>query len=245
MAVGNEHGAVDLLALARRITDDRVVTFEYMPRDAIAFVLKHVDGTRDPMPTAYDHYVLMELAAGEAAAAELRAMLEEVLGEGLEDGIVLDAVFAESGQQAADFWKIRETIPEAQKYEGASSKHDISVPVSRVADFLVEAIADLEKMVPGIRPCAFGHVGDGNIHFNLSRPADMSDGDFRAMEPEIHKAVYDRTVSMGGSISAEHGIGRLRRGELDTYKSPVALDVMRSIKATLDPNGIMNPGKVL
>ena len=245
VAVGNEHGAVDLLARARRITDDRVVTFEYMPRDAIAFVLKHVDGTRDPMPTAYDHYVLMELAAGEAAAAELRAMLEEVLGEGLEDGIVLDAVFAESGQQAADFWKIRETIPEAQKYEGASSKHDISVPVSRVADFLVEAIADLEKMVPGIRPCAFGHVGDGNIHFNLSRPADMSDGDFRAMEPEIHKAVYDRTVSMGGSISAEHGIGRLRRGELDTYKSPVALDVMRSIKATLDPNGIMNPGKVL
>ena len=245
VAVGNEHGAVDLLALARRITDDRVVTFEYMPRDAIAFVLKHVDGTRDPMPTAYDHYVLMELAAGEAAAAELRAMLEEVLGEGLEDGIVLDAVFAESGQQAADFWKIRETIPEAQKYEGASSKHDISVPVSRVADFLVEAIADLEKMVPGIRPCAFGHVGDGNIHFNLSRPADMSDGDFRAMEPEIHKAVYDRTVSMGGSISAEHGIGRLRRGELNTYKSPVALDVMRSIKAALDPNGIMNPGKVL
>ena len=245
VAVGNEHGAVDLLARARRITDDRVVTFEYMPRDAIAFVLKHVDGTRDPMPTAYDHYVLMELAAGEAAAAELRAMLEEVLGEGLEDGIVLDAVFAESGQQAADFWKIRETIPEAQKYEGASSKHDISVPVSRVADFLVEAIADLGKMVPGIRPCAFGHVGDGNIHFNLSRPADMSDGDFRAMEPEIHKAVYDRTVSMGGSISAEHGIGRLRRGELDTYKSPVALDVMRSIKATLDPNGIMNPGKVL
>ncbi len=245
VAVGNEHAAVDLLARARRITDDRVVTFEYMPRDAIAFVLKHVDDTRDPMPTAYNHYVLMELAAGEAAAAELRAMLEEVLGEGLEDGIVLDAVFAESGQQAADFWKIRETIPEAQKYEGASSKHDISVPVSRVADFLVDAIADLEKMVPGIRPCAFGHVGDGNIHFNLSRPADMSDGDFRAMEPEIHKAVYDRTVSMGGSISAEHGIGRLRRGELDTYKSPVALDVMRSIKATLDPNGIMNPGKVL
>tara|TARA_B100000676_G_scaffold313336_1_gene393506 strand:+ start:4463 stop:5899 length:1437 start_codon:yes stop_codon:yes gene_type:complete len=245
VAVGNEHAAVDLLARARRITDDRVVTFEYMPRDAIALVLKHVDGTRDPMPTAYDHYVLMELAAGEAAAAELRAMLEKVLGDGLEDGIVLDAVFADSGQQAADFWKIRETIPEAQKYEGASSKHDISVPVSRVADFLVETIADLEKMVPGIRPCAFGHVGDGNIHFNLSRPADMSDGDFRAMEPEIHKAVYDRTVFMGGSISAEHGIGRLRRGELDTYKSPVALDVMRSIKATLDPNGIMNPGKVL
>lgn len=245
VAVENEHAAVELLARARRITDDRVVTFEYMPRDAIAFALTHIDGTRDPMPTAYQHYVLMELAAGEAAAAGLREMLEDVLGNGMEDGVVLDAVFAESGQQAADFWKIRETIPEAQKYEGASSKHDISVPVSGVADFLVEAIADLEEMVPGIRPCAFGHVGDGNIHFNLSRPVDMSDDDFRAMEPDIHKAVYDRTVAMGGSISAEHGIGRLRRGELETYKSPVAMDLMRAIKATLDPNGIMNPGKVL
>ena len=245
VAVENEHAAVELLARARRITDDRVVTFEYMPRDAIAFALKHIDGTRDPMPTAYQHYVLMELAAGKAAAAGLREMLEDVLGNGMEDGVVLDAVFAESGQQAADFWKIRETIPEAQKYEGASSKHDISVPVSGVADFLVEAIADLEEMVPGIRPCAFGHVGDGNIHFNLSRPVDMSDDDFRAVEPDIHKAVYDRTVAMGGSISAEHGIGRLRRGELETYKSPVAMDVMRAIKATLDPNGIMNPGKVL
>ena len=245
VAVENEHAAVELLARARRITDDRVVTFEYMPRDAIAFALTHIDGTRDPMPTAYQHYVLMELAAGEAAAAGLREMLEDVLGNGMEDGVVLDAVFAESGQQAADFWKIRETIPEAQKYEGASSKHDISVPVSGVADFLVEAIADLEEMVPGIRPCAFGHVGDGNIHFNLSRPVDMSDDDFRAMEPDIHKAVYDRTVAMGGSISAEHGIGRLRRRELETYKSPVAMDVMRAIKATLDPNGIMNPGKVL
>jgi FAD/FMN-containing dehydrogenase len=114
-----------------------------------------------------------------------------------------------------------------------------------VADFLVEGIAELQKLVPGIRPCAFGHVGDGNVHFNLSRPLDMSDDDFRALEPAIHKTVYDRTSAMGGSISAEHGIGRLRRGELVTYKSPVALDVMRGIKATLDPNGIMNPGKVL
>jgi FAD/FMN-containing dehydrogenase len=197
------------------------------------------------MQTKYRHYVMMELAAGEGSAAGLREMVETVLGDSMEDGVVLDAVIAESGQQAADFWRIRETIPEAQKFEGASSKHDISVPVSKVASFLVDTLAELNQMVPGIRPCAFGHVGDGNIHFNLSRPLDMSDDDFRALEPEIHKAVYDRTVAMGGSISAEHGIGRLRRGELETYKSPVALDVMRSIKATLDPNGIMNPGKVL
>ena len=245
VAVKDAYAAVELLARARQLTDDRVITFEYMPRDAIAFALKHIDGTRDPMSTPHQHYVLMELAAGEAAAAGLRDMLEQVLTKGIQDKIVIDAVFAESGQQAADFWRIRETIPEAQKFEGASSKHDISVPVSRVADFLSEAITDLTAMVPGIRPCAFGHVGDGNIHFNLSRPLEMSDEDFRALEPEIHKSIYDRTVAMGGSISAEHGIGRLRKHELETYKSPVALNMMRSIKAALDPNGIMNPGKVL
>jgi len=245
VAVRDQHAAVELLARARRITDDRVVTFEYMQRETIEFALAHIADTRDPMPTEYRHYVMMELAAGEAAAAGLRDMMETVLGDSMEDGIVLDAVLAESGQQAADFWRIRETIPEAQKFEGASSKHDISVPVSGVADFLIEATADIRRLIPGVRPCAFGHVGDGNIHFNFSRPLDMTDDDFKAMEPEIHKTVYDRTVAMGGSISAEHGIGRLRRGELETYKSPVALDVMRAIKATLDPNGIMNPGKVL
>lgn len=245
VAVRDQHAAVELLARARRITDDRVVTFEYMQRESIEFALAHIADTRDPMPTEYRHYVMMELAAGEAAAAGLRDMMETVLGDSMEDGIVLDAVLAESGQQAADFWRIRETIPEAQKFEGASSKHDISVPVSGVADFLIEATADIRRLIPGVRPCAFGHVGDGNIHFNFSRPQDMTDDDFKAMEPEIHKTVYDRTVAMGGSISAEHGIGRLRRGELETYKSPVALDVMRAIKATLDPNGIMNPGKVL
>ena len=245
VAVRDQHAAVELLARARRITDDRVVTFEYMQRETIEFALAHIADTRDPMPTEYRHYVMIELAAGEAAAAGLRDMMETVLGDSMEDGIVLDAVLAESGQQAADFWRIRETIPEAQKFEGASSKHDISVPVSGVADFLIEATADIRRLIPGVRPCAFGYVVDGNIYFNFSRPLDMTDDDFKAMEPEIHKTVYDRTVAMGGSISAEHGIGRLRRGELETYKSPVALDVMRAIKATLDPNGIMNPGKVL
>ena len=245
VAVRDEHASVELLALARRITDDRVITFEYMRRAAMEFALRHIPNTRDPMAQPYDHYVLMEIAAGAAAASGLREMLEAVLGEGMEAGLVLDAVFAESGGQQDDFWRIRETIPEAQKYEGASSKHDVSVPVSKIADFLVDACADLEKLMPGIRPCAFGHVGDGNIHFNISRPLDMSDDIFKAREDEIHKAVYDRTVALGGSISAEHGIGRLRRGELAHYKSPVALDVMRTIKAALDPKGIMNPGKVL
>ena len=154
-------------------------------------------------------------------------------------------MIAESGRQAADFWKIREVVPEAQRHEGASIKHDISVPVSGVADFLVEAIAEIDGLVPNVRPCAFGHVGDGNIHFNLSPPEGMADAEFLAVRPEIHRLVYDRTVAMGGSISAEHGIGRLRRDELKAYKSPVALEAMRAIKAALDPKGIMNPGKVL
>ena len=245
VAIENQYAAVELLARARRITDDSVVTFEYITRQAIEFTLQHIDGTRDPMSTEYQHYILIELAAGEVIAEKLREMLETVLENGMRDGVILDAVFAESGQHVRDFWKIRETIPEAQKFEGASSKHDISVPVSGVATFLVEAIADLETLVPGIRPCAFGHVGDGNIHFNLSRPIKMSDEDFRKYEPRIHKAIYDRVTAMGGSISAEHGIGRLRREELETYKNPVALDVMRTVKTALDPTGIMNPGKVL
>ncbi len=245
VAIKDQHAAVELLANARQTTDDAVVTFEYITREAIEFALKHIDGTRDPLPTRYDHYILIELAAGEATYSKLRNMLEVVLENGAEDGMVIDAVVAESMQHAKDFWKIRETIPEAQKYEGASSKHDISVPVSSVADFLIEALAELKLLVPGIRPCAFGHVGDGNIHFNLSRPEDMSDEEFWKLEPIIHTAVYERVVKMGGSISAEHGIGRLRRDDLEKYKNPVAMDVMRTIKAALDPKGIMNPGKVL
>ena len=171
-------------------------------------------------------------------------MLEEVLGEGLKTA----SCWMQSLRRAASRRPIsgksakRSRKPRNTKVQARNTISLSPLPGLRI--FWPRRL-QISKMVPGIRPCAFGHVGDGNIHFNLSRPADMSDGDFRAMEPEIHKAVYDRTVSMGGSISAEHGIGRLRRGELDTYKSPVALDVMRSIKATLDPNGIMNPGKVL
>ncbi len=245
LAVRDEHAAVELLARARRATDDRVVTFEYISRQALDFVLGHFNDLRDPLDGRHDHYVMMEIASGEAAADGLRDLLEGILTEGFATGLVLDAVIAESGRQAADFWKIREVLPEAQRHQGASIKHDISVPVSKVADFLVDAIADLSSLVPNIRPCAFGHVGDGNIHFNLSAPEGMTDAEFLAIRPEIHKRVYDRTVAMGGSISAEHGIGRLRRDELKAYKSPVALEVMRAIKAALDPGGIMNPGKVL
>ena len=243
LAVRDPSAAVELLARARRATDDRVETFEYMARQALDFVFRHVAGARDPFSRRYRHYLMIELAADDADG--LRETTETVLSAALADGIVLDAALAESGRQAEDFRKIRETIPEAQRQEGASVKHDVSVPVSRVPVLLDEVAAEVEALVPGVRCCAFGHVGDGNVHFNFSRPTDMTDAGFLAREAEIHRLVYDRAVAMGGSISAEHGIGRLRRDALRTYKSPVALDVMRAIKSALDPKGIMNPGKVL
>ena len=158
LAVRDEHAAVELLARARRTTDDRVVTFEYMARQALDFVFRHFNDLRDPLPERHDHYVMMEIASGEASAANLRDLLEGILTDGFAAGLVLDAVIAESGRQAADFWKIREVVPEAQRHQGASIKHDISVPVSGVADFLVEAIAEIDGLVPQrarlrLRPC--------------------------------------------------------------------------------------------
>lgn len=246
LAVRDPAAAVELLSRARIASDDRVTTFELMARFPLECSLNNIDGTRDPLDQIYDHYVLMEIASGQAAG--LRELMESILTNAFEDGLVLDAAIAESGAQAADFWKIRETIPEGQKYEGASIKHDVSVPVSRVAEFLETANAAVADAVPGIRICGFGHVGDGNIHYNLSRPLDGPNSDdaaFMGRYEELNRVVHDIVVSMRGSISAEHGIGRLKRDELAHYKSDVALDVMRAIKQTLDPDDLMNPGKVI
>ena len=245
VAVRDPGAAVELLALARRMSDDRVVTFEYMAREPVDLVLRHIPGTRDPFLERHEHYVMIELAGGEASVAGLRELMERILGSAMDEGLVHDAVLAESGRQVDDFWKIRETIPEAEREEGTSVKHDVSVPVSRIAEFLETTIGEVESLVPGVRTCAFGHVGDGNIHFNFCRPVGMPNDEFLTLREEIHRIVYGQTMLMRGSISAEHGIGRLRRDELKTYEPPVALDIMRSIKKALDPNGIMNPGKVL
>ncbi|MGE4013716.1 MAG: FAD-binding oxidoreductase, partial [Alphaproteobacteria bacterium] len=183
------------------------------------------------------------------AGMGFRAALEDTLGGGAEDGLVLDAVLAASVAQARQLWRLRVSINEAQKPEGGSIKHVVAVPVSRVPEFLERATAAVEAALPAVRIVAFGHVGDGNIHFNLSQP--LSDNmaaeraDFLAQWALINRLVHDIVVSMGGSISAEHGIGRLKRDELAHYKAPVELDVMRRIKAALDPRGIMNPGKIL
>ena len=244
VAVPSPFAAIDLLSRAKSATDDRVTAFEWIPRLPLEFTLRHIAGARDPLADHHDHYVLMEFSAGDAAVG-LRELMERILADGMDAGLVIDATIAESGAQASDFWRLRETLPEAQKHEGASLKHDVSVPISSIAAFLEQASAAVTEAVPGIRICAFGHLGDGNVHFNLSQPEGADGAAFLARQEEINRIVHDIVVSMRGSISAEHGIGRLRRDELAHYKQDVALDLMRRIKATLDPNGIMNPGKVL
>ncbi len=244
VAVPDPRAAVELLTRARIACGDRVITFELIPRLPLELVLRYIPGTRDPLSEIYDSYVLFELASS-TSRDDLRGLMETVLSEAMEAGLALDAAIAESGQQAADFWRLREALPEAQKYAGVSIKHDVSVPISRIAEFLEDASAKVEAAVPGLRVCAFGHLGDGNIHFNLCQPEGGDGAAFEARMTDLNRIVHDTVVAMRGSISAEHGIGRLRKDELAHYASDVSLDLMRRIKAALDPDGIMNPGKVI
>ena len=184
----------------------------------------------------------MELSSSRDDA---RAALELILAQGLEDGILDDAVIAASLSQRQAFWKLRDEMSAAQKPEGGSIKHDISVPVAAVPDFIAEADAAVVKLIPGARPVPFGHLGDGNIHYNVSQPVGGNAADFLARWHEVNAVVFDIVLRMGGSISAEHGIGVLKRDELPDVKDKIAIELMRGIKAMLDPLGIMNPGKVL
>lgn len=218
--------------------------FELMPRIGIEFVLKHAEGTRDPLQNAHPWYALIELSSG-TEGGESRALLETVLMDAIEEGMATDAALAESLQQVKDFWHIRHVMSEVQKEEGGSIKHDISVPVASVPAFLKEATALVEEMVPNCRPVPFGHLGDGNIHFNVSQPLEMARDDFLARWEEMNDAVHDLVLAYNGSISAEHGIGRMKREKMAATKDRVELELMRSIKRTLDARNILNPGKVL
>ena len=244
VAIPDCTAAIELLSRARTLSDDKVTAFEWMARIGIDFVLRHIPDTRDPLAAVHDEYLLIELTSGHESGA-LRENLETILADAMADGLVIDAAIAESRAQAADFWRLRETLPDAQQLEGRGIKHDISVPVSRVPDFLRQANPALEAAAPGARICAFGHVGDGNLHYNLCQPVGGDGSAFLAGKAEINRIVHDIATALRGSISAEHGIGQLKRGELKHYKSPVALELMRSLKAALDPNNIMNPGKIL
>jgi D-lactate dehydrogenase (cytochrome) len=234
--------ALRLLAIAQNAAGGALTSFELLSDIAVDFSIRHGIDIRDPLAGKHPWYVLMELSSPRDDA---RATLEAILGQGLEDGIVDDAAIAASLAQRQAFWKLRDEMSWAQKPEGGSIKHDISVPVAAVPDFIAEANAAVVKLIPGARPVPFGHLGDGNIHYNVSQPVGANAADFLARWHEVNAVVFDIVLRMGGSISAEHGIGVLKRDELPDVKDKVAIELMRSIKALLDPLGIMNPGKVL
>jgi len=243
VGVPSPQAALDLLTLARQHTGGGVTTFELMKRLAIEFAVKHGPNCRDPLGAPQPWYVLIELSSSETSG--LRETLEGVLAAGVEAGLVTDATIAASLAQRQEFWKIREVLPEAQKPEGGSIKHDVSVPVANVPAFLAEADAAVEATIPGARPVPFGHLGDGNMHYNVTQPAGADTQKYLARWYEMNDAVHAVVKKYGGSISAEHGIGVLKRKLLPDVKDPVALDLMRTLKRTLDPKGILNPGKVL
>jgi FAD/FMN-containing dehydrogenase len=235
--------AMDLFARARTATADQLTAFELIPRAALELALIHVPGTIDPLAVAHPWYVLLEMSSSQNESG-IRGLLERLLGSALEDDLVADGVIAESGAQARELWRIREAIVEAQNYS-ASIKHDVSVPVSRVAEFIMRATVGVTERLPGIRPMAFGHVGDGNIHFNLTQPEGADGAAYLARWQEFNDIVHGVVREFHGSISAEHGVGSLKRDEITHYKSAVEIDLMRRVKLALDPGNIMNPGKVV
>ena len=235
---------IELLSRLRAATGDQVSAFEYMARFGIDLALRHIPGIRDPFAVRYEHYALMRASAGRESSG-LREIVEETLAEAHGEGLVIDATLAESEARARALWRIREAVVEAQIPEGGSIKHDVSVPVSRVADFIREADAAVEATIPGARPCPFGHVGDGNIHYNVSQPVGADRTAYLARWDELNGVVHDIVNGMDGSVSAEHGVGRLKVEEITHYKNPIEMDLMRMVKRALDPEGLMNPGKVV
>src|SRR6266480_1554132 len=243
VGVPSPQAALDLLGLANERATGNVTSFELMLRLGIEMVLRHGAGCRDPLPQPHPWYVLIELSS--PARSGLRAVLEDILADGLERGLVEDATIAENLDQTKMFWRIREMFGEVQRHEGGSIKHDVSVPVAAVPAFIAEANAAVAKLVPAARPLPFGHLGDGNIHYNVAQPVGADKTEFLGHWSEINAAVFAVVAKYGGSISAEHGIGVMKRDLLPKVKDPVAYDLMCTLKRALDPKGILNPGKVL
>ncbi len=243
LAVPDPAAAVRLLGHLRGALGECVSTFELLRGICLDAVATHL-GHAHPFAGRHDWYVLLELA-GQGQQDTLRAPLENALAEAFEQGLALDGVLAESGEQARRLWAIREDQADVQKHIGVGIKHDIAVPVSRIPEFLERADAALAQAYPGVRLYAFGHVGDGNLHYNPIQPPDWSAEAFRAERGRVNRVVHDIVDELRGSISAEHGLGRLRLAEAERYKSAVELEMMRALKRTLDPHDIMNPGKVV
>ena len=244
-AVKDAQAALELLALVRRHCGDRINAFELMSRACLDLVLTHIPGTRDPLNASHAWYVLTELADSRPSEA-LRRELEGALEEALDEGLVVDVTIAESAAQSQALWRIRESIPEAARGEaGMLYRHDISVAVSAIPSFISEAGPALEAVFPGAQVICFGHLGDGNLHYNVFIPGRRRSDSEARQASDVTGLVYDLVQRYGGSFSAEHGVGLAKVKELAHYKSAVELDLMRAIKRTLDPKGLMNPGKVL
>jgi FAD/FMN-containing dehydrogenase len=242
-AVASPEAATELFRRFQLHDGAAVQAFEYMSGTGMSFVLRHIPGATLPLASPAAHYALVELATTRADG-RLRASLETVLEAALEAGLVDDAAIAESEAQRQAIWKLREEHAEAQKREGASIKNDVSVPVSRVPELIARAASACTALIPGVRPVPFGHLGDGNIHFNLQQPADWSAADFLARDQEIMHTVNEVVRDLGGSFSAEHGVGRLKPPMMPEWRGGVELETMRRIKTALDPAGLMNPGKL-
>ncbi|MGM3387838.1 FAD-binding oxidoreductase [Stutzerimonas stutzeri] len=243
VALPDARSAVELIGSIRALCGDRLTGFELMSRQSVDFVLRHVGRCSDPFAEVHPWYVLIELSDTQPDAP-LNELLESGLGAALERGWVLDAVLAGNEAQVAALWAMREGISEAQNHEGPSLKHDISVPVSRIPAFIERTDEALLERFPGVRIVAYGHVGDGNLHYNVSKPPGSDDDAFKAQQAAISKIIYAATAALDGSISAEHGIGQAKRDAARRYKDPLELELMRALKRTLDPEGLMNPGKV-
>jgi FAD/FMN-containing dehydrogenase len=243
VGVPSPQASVDLLGIASERTAGGVTSFELMARSGVDAVVKHDASSRNPLADPYPWYVLLELSS--QARTGLREVLEGILSEGQQKGLVLDATIADSLEQSKAFWRIREMFGEVQRHIGASIKHDVSVPVAAIPAFIEQANAAVSKLIPGTRLLPFGHVGDGNIHYNVTQPEGSDKAEFLARWDEVNAVVFAVVKKFGGSISAEHGVGVMKRDILPLYKDPVALELMRGLKRMLDPNGILNPGKVL
>ncbi|WP_313084638.1 FAD-binding oxidoreductase [Pseudomonas sp.] len=244
VSLPSAQAAVELIGIIRGLCGDRLTGFELMSRQSVEFVLSHVAGCSDPFAEPHPWYVLIELSDTQPDAP-LNQLLEVGIGEALERELAIDAVLAGSEAQVAALWKLREGISEAQNHEGPSLKHDISVPVSCIPAFIETTDGQLLAQFPGVRIVAYGHVGDGNLHYNISKPIGTEEAPFKAQQAAITRLIYDAAVRYAGSISAEHGLGQSKLAAARQYKAPLELALMRAIKSTLDPLGLMNPGKVL
>lgn len=243
LAIDSPRSAVRLLADLQAAFGAALTACELVSNSSLCLVLKHIPGAQPPLSESPWHLLVELSGAGDEQA--LHSSLEAFLEQALVNGTVADAVLAQSVDQARRLWALRENISEAQKIDGISIKHDVSVPISRIGDFVERADAALQQAFPGIRIVAFGHVGDGNLHYNQSRAEAGENAAFIAATPQVNEIVHDIVHQLGGSISAEHGIGQLKREELLRYKSRLEMDLMRAVKRALDPQGLMNPGKVL